>query len=62
MASLNDLVMGRLDTRLAAARLPMYKSVGAAVQDITVAQIAVRKALERGLATPLAMALEIKHV
>ncbi len=62
MASLNDLVMGRIGARLAAARLPMYKSVGAAVQDITVAQIAVRKALERGLATPLPIALEVKHV
>lgn len=62
MASLNELVRGQLQARLSAARLPLYKSVGAAVQDITVAEIAVRRALERGLATPLPMALEIKQV
>jgi alanine dehydrogenase len=62
MASLNDLVMGRLDGRLSGARLPMYKSVGAAVQDITVAEIAVKRAVEHGLATPLPIGLDIKHV
>jgi ornithine cyclodeaminase/alanine dehydrogenase len=62
MASLNELVMGRLDERLSGARLPMYKSVGAAVQDIVVAGIAVRRAVELGLAVPLPMDLEIKHV
>ncbi len=62
MESLNNLVMGRIGARLASARLPMYKSVGAAVQDITVAQIAVQKALRRGLAIPLPIELEIKHV
>jgi ornithine cyclodeaminase/alanine dehydrogenase len=62
MHSLGELVQGRLEARVRASRLPMYKSVGAAVQDVTVARIAVQKALERGLVTTLPVALEIKHV
>lgn len=62
MASLNDLVLGKLDARLAGARLSMYKSVGAAVQDVTVAELAVRRARERGLAVALPVALEPKQV
>lgn len=62
MASLNDLVLGRIDARLAGARLRMYKSVGAAVQDVTVAELAVRRARERGLAVALPVALELKQV
>jgi ornithine cyclodeaminase/alanine dehydrogenase-like protein (mu-crystallin family) len=62
VASLNDLVMGKLGERVASARLPMYKSVGAALQDIAVAEIAVRRARERGLAVPLPIELDIKHV
>jgi ornithine cyclodeaminase/alanine dehydrogenase-like protein (mu-crystallin family) len=62
VASLNDLVMGKLGERVASARLPMYKSVGAALQDIAVAEIAVRRARERGLAVPLPIALDIKQV
>jgi len=62
MASLNDLVLGKLDARLAGARLTMYKSVGAAVQDVTVAELAVRRARERGLAVALPLSLELKQV
>ena len=62
MASLNDLVLGKVDARPAAARLCMYKSVGAAVQDVTVAELAVRRARERGLAAALPVALELKQV
>ena len=62
MASLNDLVLGKLDARLAGARLSMYKSVGEAVQDVTVAELAVRRARERGLAVELPVALELKQV
>jgi ornithine cyclodeaminase/alanine dehydrogenase-like protein (mu-crystallin family) len=62
VVSLNDLVMGRLGERVASARLPMYKSVGAALQDIAVAEIAVHRARERGLAVPLPIALDIKQV
>jgi ornithine cyclodeaminase/alanine dehydrogenase len=62
MASLNDLVLGKLDARLAGASLRMYKSVGAAVQDVTVAELAARRARERGLAVALPLALELKQV
>lgn len=62
MASLNDLVLGKVDAPLADARLRMYKSVGAAVQDVAVAELAVRRASERGLAVALPVALELKPV
>lgn len=62
MASLNDLVQGRLAERLAGARLRLYKSVGEAIQDVTVAELAVKRARERGLAVPLRVALELKQV
>ena len=62
MASLNDLIMGKLAGRLASARIPMYKSVGAAIQDITVAEIAYQRAIERKLAVPLPMALVPRQV
>ncbi len=62
MASLNDLIMGKLADRLASAKIPMYKSVGAAIQDITVAEIAYQRALERNLAVPLPMALVPRQV
>jgi ornithine cyclodeaminase/alanine dehydrogenase-like protein (mu-crystallin family) len=48
--SLNDLVSGQADDRAAAARRPMFKSVGAAIQDIVVAELVVEKALAAGLA------------
>lgn len=57
MFALNDLVMGKLAPRLASARIPMYKSVGAAIQDITVAEIAFKRATERGLGVPLPVEL-----
>ncbi len=60
MASLNDLVMGRLAERVAAARHPMFKSVGAAVQDITVATIAYENAIKRGLAVELPIELAVR--
>lgn len=62
MASLNDLVLGNLDARIAGARLCLYKSVGEGVQDVTVAELAVKRALERGLAVELPVALELKQV
>lgn len=61
MASLNDLVLGKLDPRLAGSRLGMYKSVGEAVQDVTIAELAVRRARERGLAVTLPMTFEFKQ-
>jgi ornithine cyclodeaminase/alanine dehydrogenase len=60
--SLNELVLGRLEAQVAAARQPLYKSVGAAVQDVAVARIALERARERGLAAPLPVELEIRHL
>jgi alanine dehydrogenase len=39
----------------------MFKSVGGGLQDIVVAELIVRKALEAGLATPLPMQFESKR-
>lgn len=62
LATLNDLVLGRVADRVQAARLPMYKSVGAAIQDLTVAELAWRRALDQGLARELDMALTVQRV
>ena len=51
--SLNDLINGKANARIAAARLPMFKSVGTALQDITVAELAFDKALKANLGTVL---------
>lgn len=61
MASLNDLVLGKLDERLRKARLPMFKSVGSALQDIVIAELAFDRAVERGLATELPFALKTRR-
>jgi len=55
LVSLNDLMTGAAADRLAAARRPMFKSVGAAIQDIVVAELVLDKAVAAGLAqaTPL---------
>ncbi|MGE5794374.1 MAG: ornithine cyclodeaminase family protein [Bacteroidota bacterium] len=62
LASLNDLVAHKLDARVAAARQPMYKSVGAAVQDVVIGELAYRAAVGAGLAPEIDARLEIKHV
>jgi len=62
LATLNDLVLGRVDDRVKTARLPMYKSVGAAIQDVTVAELAWRRALDKGLARELDIALTVQQV
>jgi ornithine cyclodeaminase/alanine dehydrogenase len=62
LASLNDLVAHKLDPRVAAARQPMYKSVGAAVQDVVIGEMAYRAAVERGLAAEIDARLEIKQL
>jgi ornithine cyclodeaminase/alanine dehydrogenase len=59
-ASLNDLMLGRVDDRLRAARHPMYRSVGQSLQDLAVAELAWREAAKRGLATELPMELAVK--
>lgn len=57
--SLNALMTGRADARLEAARRPMFRSVGHSLQDLTVAELAWRAAVARGLAAPLP-GLEVK--
>jgi ornithine cyclodeaminase/alanine dehydrogenase-like protein (mu-crystallin family) len=47
---------------VAAARQPMYKSVGAAVQDVVIGEMAYRAAVELGLAAEIDARLEIKHL
>lgn len=61
LASLSDLVLGKLQERLAASRLTMFKSVGAGIQDIAVAEFVLDRALAMGLATELPLDLAIKR-
>ncbi len=60
--SLNELMSGALDARVAAARHPMFKSVGGGLQDVVVAGMLLDRALEAGLATGLPIAFVTKHV
>jgi alanine dehydrogenase len=58
--TLNDLMLGKVDDRLKASRYPMYRSAGAALQDLAVAELAYNEALKRGLAVELPMEFAIK--
>jgi alanine dehydrogenase len=58
--SLNALMTGSADKRLREARQPMFRSVGASLQDLAVADLAYREALRRGLAVELPMDLSLK--
>ncbi len=58
--SLNALIAGKVDARLAAAKQPIFRSVGASLQDLAVAELAYRAALAQGLATELPMELTLK--
>jgi alanine dehydrogenase len=53
--ALTDLLNGSLADRVKTAKTPMFKSVGAGIQDIVVAELILIKALEAGLATSLPM-------
>jgi alanine dehydrogenase len=59
--SLHELVAGDLDERLAAAQRPMFKSVGGGLQDVVVAEVVLRKALDAGLAMPLPIRFDPKR-
>lgn len=61
LASLNDLVTGRVKDRLAAAKLVLFKSVGAGIQDIAVAEFVLNRAVKADLATELPLDLAIKQ-
>jgi ornithine cyclodeaminase/alanine dehydrogenase len=60
LMSLSDLVGGGSEERINKARLRMFKSVGAAVQDIAIAELAFDKALAQGLATEMPIAFSRK--
>ena len=62
MISLSDLISGSADARVGQAKLRMFKSVGAGVQDIAIAELAFERALARGLATELPMTFARKEV
>jgi alanine dehydrogenase len=59
--SLHQLLAGELDERLAAVRRPLFKSVGGGLQDVVVAEVVLRKALDAGLATPLPIRFDTKR-
>jgi alanine dehydrogenase len=58
--SLNDLIAGKADDRMKASTQPMFRSVGASLQDLAVADLAYREAQRRGLAVELPMELSVK--
>lgn len=58
--SLNALMSGQIEAQRAAARMPMFKSVGGGIQDIVVAEMILNRALDAGLAQPLPIAFETK--
>jgi alanine dehydrogenase len=59
--SLHQLVSGQLDERLARAPRRLFKSVGGGVQDVVVAEVIVRRALEAGLTVPLPIEFDTKR-
>lgn len=54
---LPDLVKGKLDAKVKAAGITMYRSAGTGLQDVVVAELAWRRAMEKGLAVELPMQL-----
>lgn len=60
--SLNAVLSGPAGGRVAGAKLPMFKSVGAAIQDVVVAELALTKAIDRGLAVGLDAPFLVKHM
>lgn len=58
--TLNDLMLGRADDRLRAAQHPMFRSVGHSLQDLAVAELALRAAQQQGLAVELPFQLAKK--
>lgn len=58
MRSLNALVRGEIETT---ARLPMFKSVGSALQDIVAAELIYERAIAAGLAVTLPIQFSYKQ-
>ena len=61
IASLNDLMLGKIDDKVKSARIPMFKSIGAGLQDIVIAELAFERAVERELATELPIEFQIRR-
>jgi ornithine cyclodeaminase/alanine dehydrogenase-like protein (mu-crystallin family) len=59
--SLHELLAGELDEALASTRRRLYKSVGGGLQDVVVAEVVLRRALDAELATALPMEFEKKR-
>jgi alanine dehydrogenase len=59
VSSLADLVSGAVAGRTASSQIVLYKSVGSAVQDLAVAAMCVRAALDGGLGTRAAVPVEV---
>jgi ornithine cyclodeaminase/alanine dehydrogenase-like protein (mu-crystallin family) len=60
--SLNDVMSGAANDRLASAKRPMFKSVGGGVQEVIIGGLVFDKAVEAGLAVPLPMQFERKLI
>lgn len=61
LLSLNEVMLGHADQRIAAAKLPMFKSVGAGAQDIAIAELALEQAMAKGLGSSLPMMFRDKR-
>lgn len=62
MISLNDMLSGRAEARLSRSQRPMFKSVGSALQDVIVAELAFERAVEQGRAIELPAIFRAKQV
>lgn len=60
VVSLNHLLSHESADRVSIAAMPLFKSVGSALQDLAVAELAFGKAVSQGLSTPLPMAFLTK--
>lgn len=60
--SIGALIAGQLQAEVAAARFPMFKSVGGGLQDVVVAGMLLDRARAAGLATALPIAFTTKLV
>ena len=60
VVSLNHILSRDGADRVSIAAMPLFKSVGSALQDLAVAELAFDKAVSRGLSTPLPMAFLTK--
>ena len=60
IVSLNDLLSRETAGRVATATMPLFKSVGSALQDLAVAELVFDNACAQGISTPLPMAFLTK--